>query len=98
MAPDMFYCMKLLEETGICVVPGSGFGQREGTYHFRYWRTSGPLPHRARPGVCLGKPGLLNSKAATETEKSGAPLLPIPPPFCPAAEPSSDPAPGTEGD
>lgn len=35
MAPDMFYCMKLLEETGICVVPGSGFGQREGTYHFR---------------------------------------------------------------
>uniref|UniRef100_G1PU09 alanine transaminase n=1 Tax=Myotis lucifugus TaxID=59463 RepID=G1PU09_MYOLU len=35
MAPDMFYCMKLLEETGVCVVPGSGFGQREGTYHFR---------------------------------------------------------------
>ncbi|XP_056381690.1 alanine aminotransferase 2 isoform X1 [Hyla sarda] len=35
MAPDMFYCMRLLEETGICVVPGSGFGQQEGTYHFR---------------------------------------------------------------
>ncbi|XP_078066961.1 alanine aminotransferase 2 [Mustelus asterias] len=35
MAPDMFYCMRLLEETGICVVPGNGFGQREGTYHFR---------------------------------------------------------------
>lgn len=35
MAPDMLYCLKLLEETGICVVPGSGFGQREGTYHFR---------------------------------------------------------------
>ncbi|KAK1794451.1 hypothetical protein P4O66_011321 [Electrophorus voltai] len=34
-APDMFYCMKLLEETGICLVPGSGFGQRDGTYHFR---------------------------------------------------------------
>ncbi|XP_056155286.1 alanine aminotransferase 2-like [Lampris incognitus] len=34
-APDMLYCMKLLEETGICLVPGSGFGQREGTYHFR---------------------------------------------------------------
>nr|XP_009666225.1 PREDICTED: alanine aminotransferase 2-like [Struthio camelus australis] len=31
-APDMFFCLKLLEETGICVVPGSGFGQREGTY------------------------------------------------------------------
>lgn len=35
MAPDMFFCLSLLEETGICVVPGSGFGQREGTYHFR---------------------------------------------------------------
>uniref|UniRef100_A0A6Q2X7A4 alanine transaminase n=1 Tax=Esox lucius TaxID=8010 RepID=A0A6Q2X7A4_ESOLU len=34
-APDMFYCMKMLEETGICLVPGSGFGQKEGTYHFR---------------------------------------------------------------
>uniref|UniRef100_A0A6Q2YZL2 alanine transaminase n=1 Tax=Esox lucius TaxID=8010 RepID=A0A6Q2YZL2_ESOLU len=34
-APDMFYCMKLLEETGICLVPGSGFGQRDGTHHFR---------------------------------------------------------------
>uniref|UniRef100_UPI00358EF1D1 alanine aminotransferase 2-like n=1 Tax=Myxine glutinosa TaxID=7769 RepID=UPI00358EF1D1 len=33
--PDMFYCMRLLEETGICVVPGSGFGQIEGTHHFR---------------------------------------------------------------
>ncbi|XP_043937215.1 alanine aminotransferase 2 [Protopterus annectens] len=35
IAPDMFYCLELLEETGICVVPGSGFGQKEGTYHFR---------------------------------------------------------------
>ncbi|XP_035611078.2 alanine aminotransferase 2-like isoform X2 [Oncorhynchus keta] len=34
-APDIFYCMKLLEEMGICLVPGSGFGQRDGTYHFR---------------------------------------------------------------
>uniref|UniRef100_A0A3Q3X0E3 alanine transaminase n=1 Tax=Mola mola TaxID=94237 RepID=A0A3Q3X0E3_MOLML len=34
--PDMFYCMKMLEETGICLVPGSGFGQKDGTYHFRY--------------------------------------------------------------
>jgi|UniRef100_A0AC35G975 alanine transaminase len=34
-APDFFYAMRLLEETGICIVPGSGFGQREGTYHFR---------------------------------------------------------------
>ncbi|XP_040350568.1 alanine aminotransferase 1 [Herpailurus yagouaroundi] len=35
LAPDMFFCLRLLEETGICVVPGSGFGQKEGTYHFR---------------------------------------------------------------
>ncbi|CAH8646175.1 unnamed protein product [Heterobilharzia americana] len=34
-APDFFYCLQLLEEKGICVVPGSGFGQKEGTYHFR---------------------------------------------------------------
>nr|AIT69947.1 alanine transaminase [Heterosiphonia pulchra] len=32
---DVLYCLELLEETGICVVPGSGFGQREGTLHFR---------------------------------------------------------------
>lgn len=35
MAPDALYCMKLLEATGIVVVPGSGFGQVEGTWHFR---------------------------------------------------------------
>ncbi|BFZ19806.1 hypothetical protein BsWGS_22845 [Bradybaena similaris] len=35
LAPDAFYCYSLLEETGICVVPGSGFGQKEGTWHFR---------------------------------------------------------------
>jgi aspartate/methionine/tyrosine aminotransferase len=29
------YCLSLLEETGICVVPGSGFGQAPGTLHFR---------------------------------------------------------------
>jgi len=25
----------LLDETGLCVVPGSGFGQKEGEFHFR---------------------------------------------------------------
>jgi alanine transaminase len=34
-APDVFYCLALLDETGVVVVPGSGFEQREGTYHFR---------------------------------------------------------------
>ncbi|MBP9742551.1 MAG: aminotransferase class I/II-fold pyridoxal phosphate-dependent enzyme [Burkholderiales bacterium] len=32
---DEMYCLALLEETGICVVPGSGFGQLPGTLHFR---------------------------------------------------------------
>ena len=29
------YCLELLDATGICVVPGSGFGQKDGTWHFR---------------------------------------------------------------
>lgn len=33
--PDTFYAFQLLESTGICIVPGSGFGQRPNTYHFR---------------------------------------------------------------
>lgn len=34
-SPDVVYALALLESTGICVVPGSGFGQKEGTFHFR---------------------------------------------------------------
>ncbi|RYO90042.1 hypothetical protein DL766_007318 [Monosporascus sp. MC13-8B] len=34
-SPDEFYCMRLLDATGVCLVPGSGFGQKEGTLHFR---------------------------------------------------------------
>merc|ERR1711904_702494 len=33
--PDGLYCMKMLEATGVVTVPGSGFGQREGTWHYR---------------------------------------------------------------
>ncbi|KAH0540476.1 alanine aminotransferase 1 isoform X1 [Cotesia glomerata] len=33
--PDVFYAFKLLEATGICVIAGSGFGQKPGTYHIR---------------------------------------------------------------
>lgn len=33
--PDMFYCMEMLKTTGVVVVPGSGFGQLDGTWHFR---------------------------------------------------------------
>lgn len=32
---DVEWCMALLEETGICVVDGTGFGQDAGTAHFR---------------------------------------------------------------
>lgn len=32
---DEAYCLALLEKTGICVVPGSGFGQYPGSFHFR---------------------------------------------------------------
>jgi alanine transaminase len=35
IAPDTLYCLSLLEETGICVVNGSGFGQAEGRHGFR---------------------------------------------------------------
>ena len=33
--PDVFYALGLLDETGICVVAGSGFGQKEGEWHYR---------------------------------------------------------------
>ena len=32
---DYDYCMELLNKTGLCVVNGSGFGQRIGTHHLR---------------------------------------------------------------
>ncbi|KAI1917388.1 alanine transaminase [Ophidiomyces ophidiicola] len=33
--PDEFYALRLLDATGVCLVPGSGFGQKPGTHHFR---------------------------------------------------------------
>jgi len=32
---DEMYCLDMVEEAGIVTVPGSGFGQIDGTYHFR---------------------------------------------------------------
>ncbi|KAG7664128.1 ALT1 [[Candida] subhashii] len=32
---DDVYCIELLEHTGICCVPGNGFGQKPGTWHLR---------------------------------------------------------------
>jgi alanine transaminase len=33
--PDGFYAHALLDETGICVISGDGFGQKDGEAHFR---------------------------------------------------------------
>ena len=33
--PDVFYCLELLNETGLSCVPGSGFQQLPGTFHLR---------------------------------------------------------------
>ncbi|CAO0795806.1 unnamed protein product [Mucor circinelloides] len=35
IAPDAYYSHAMLEATGVCVVPGSGFGQKDNTWHFR---------------------------------------------------------------
>jgi alanine transaminase len=35
MTPDTLYALSLLERTGICVVPASGFSQQPGRYGFR---------------------------------------------------------------
>ena len=35
VAADELYCMQALEATGLVVVPGSGFQQQPGTFHFR---------------------------------------------------------------
>ncbi|KAJ8600729.1 hypothetical protein CTAYLR_003903 [Chrysophaeum taylorii] len=35
LQPDAFYSLRMLESTGLVVVPGSGFGQKNGTWHFR---------------------------------------------------------------
>ena len=35
VAADFMYCMEMVDATGIMTVPGSGFGQKEDTYHYR---------------------------------------------------------------
>ena len=35
VAVDFMYCLDMVEQTGIMTVPGSGFGQRDGDYHYR---------------------------------------------------------------
>lgn len=33
--PDTLYCLEVLENLGVIMVPGNGFGQKEGTFHYR---------------------------------------------------------------
>jgi len=33
--PDTLYCLRMVETIGVVCVPGSGFAQKEGTYHYR---------------------------------------------------------------
>jgi len=35
LSPDALYALELLEATGLCVVPGAGFGQVHQTHHVR---------------------------------------------------------------
>lgn len=44
-APDFIYCMEMVDKTGIMTVPGSGFGQQKGTYHFRITNLINPTSH-----------------------------------------------------
>lgn len=48
---DTLYAVSLLQETGICVVPASGFGQTEGRADFR----TTFLPPKAELEVAIGK-------------------------------------------
>ena len=43
--PDFIYCMEMVNKTGIMTVPGSGFGQSPGTYHFRITNLVNPTSH-----------------------------------------------------
>ena len=33
--PDLYYCLSLIEKTGIVTVPGSGFEQKAGSWNIR---------------------------------------------------------------
>ena len=50
---DFMYCQELLDETGIVTVPGSGFGQEEGTFHLR--TTILPMEEKIQQFISLFK-------------------------------------------
>jgi alanine transaminase len=48
---DHIYCLEMLERTGVICVPGSGFGQKPGEFHFRMTI----LPDEETLGDCLDR-------------------------------------------
>ena len=66
---DSDYCLRLLEETGICVVPGSGLGQVPGTYHFR----TTFLPSRDEIEEVVSKLGEFHRKYTARAGRSPQP-------------------------
>eukprot|EP00244_Chara_vulgaris_P001171 TRINITY_DN1183_c0_g1_i7.p1 TRINITY_DN1183_c0_g1~~TRINITY_DN1183_c0_g1_i7.p1 ORF type:complete len:576 (-),score=125.58 TRINITY_DN1183_c0_g1_i7:450-1946(-) len=59
---DAFYCTKMLDATGVVVVPGSGFGQVPGTYHYRCTI----LPGEAKMPAVIAKIGEFHKKFMDE--------------------------------
>lgn len=53
--PDFLYCMDMVNETGIMTIPGSGFKQKEGTYHFRITNLVTPYEKMERTLEALDK-------------------------------------------
>jgi len=63
---DAFYCMELLKNTGIVTVPGSGFRQVAGTYHFRMTI----LPPKDKIPSMLQRMGNFHRQFTQELEKT----------------------------
>lgn len=53
LAPDLFYVLEMLNQTGVVCVPGGGFGQEKGTFHFR--TTFLPQEHELKKALDLFK-------------------------------------------
>jgi alanine transaminase len=70
---DNNYCLALLEETGICVVPGSGFGQLPGTLHFR----TTFLPPRDEIEELVVKVKEFHERYTSKLRKSGVEYQPV---------------------
>lgn len=71
---DEEYCMDLLEETGICLVPGTGFGQAAETWHFR----TTILPPPVQIETVVSKIGAFHE--AYVARRAAEPLGPAPTP------------------